>query len=135
MISKIYSTISWMTKCIASTSSNADQKKSVVLSLSKEDRAPFLYNVRVSELSLFARAWYHTRKTYTYPQKVNKADAFIVSCGQNSRFALSIMEEQIEELRQKKSQRTKNLRTEPSMQHHTSNSTRFNRTKTSIHLR
>ncbi len=77
-------------------------KKSVVLYLSKEDRAPFLYNVRVSELSLFARAWYHARKTYTYPQKVNKADSFIVSCGQNSRFAIAIMEEQVEQLRQKK---------------------------------
>jgi len=68
--------------------------KSWLLYLSKEDKCPFLYNVPVSRLSLFARAWYHAKTTYKYAQKVNKADHFIVSCGQNSRFALQIMEEQ-----------------------------------------
>ncbi len=56
----------------------------------------------VSRPSLFARAWYHTKTTYRYPQPLTKADAFIVSCGQNARFALPIMEQQCELLRNKK---------------------------------
>jgi hypothetical protein len=81
--------------------------KQVLLYLSKEDKAPYLHNVSVSRLPLFARAWYHAKKTYTYPQPVNKVDAFIVSCGQNSRFAISTMEQQIEQVRQRKNQEQK----------------------------
>lgn len=70
--------------------------------LSKEDRQPFLFNVRVSELSLYARAWHHAKSTYRSIRPVNKADPFIVSCGQNARFALGIIDEHLTDLRRSK---------------------------------
>lgn len=67
--------------------------------LSKEDRQPVLYNVRVSELSLFARAWHHAKTTYRDIRPIQKSDPFIVGLGQHSRFAISIVEEHLAELR------------------------------------
>lgn len=76
--------------------------KAWILYLSKEDNCPFLHNVRVSELSLYARAWHHARTKYRYPQRINRCDEFIVSCGQNARFAIGICEEHMEHLRKQK---------------------------------
>jgi len=76
--------------------------KSWILYITKEDKSPFLFGVRISECSLFARAWHHARTKYRYPQNINKCDEFIVSCGQNSRFAIGIIEEHINDLRIRK---------------------------------
>lgn len=76
--------------------------KAWLIYLSKEDNCPFLFNVRVSELSLYARAWHHARTKYRYPQPITKCDDFIVSCGQNARFAIGIIEEHMNFLRKKK---------------------------------
>lgn len=76
--------------------------KSWLIYISKEDNCPFMYNIRVSELSLFARAWHHARTRYRYPQPVNRVDDFIVSCGQNARFAIGICEEHVNYLRKKR---------------------------------
>jgi hypothetical protein len=82
--------------------------KAVLLYLSKEDKATYFHNVPLSRLSLYARAWYHAKKTYKFPQPINKADPFIISCGQNSRFALNIMEQQVELLRKTKQKNGQN---------------------------
>ncbi len=42
--------------------------KAWLIYLSKEDQNPYLYNVRVSELSLYARCWHHAKTKYRYPQ-------------------------------------------------------------------
>lgn len=76
--------------------------KSWIIYLSKNDTHPFLHKVRVSELSLFARAWHHAKTTYQTPRPINRQDEFIVSCGQNARFALRICEEHVQNLRQEK---------------------------------
>jgi len=74
--------------------------KSWLIYLSKEDTHPFVYNVRVSQLSLFARAWHHAKTTYRTPRPINRQDEFIVRCGQNARFAIGICEEHVQNLRQ-----------------------------------
>lgn len=75
--------------------------KSWLLYITKSDYHPYLYNVRVSQLSLFARCWYHAKTTYRYPRAVSKTDDFIVSCGQYARFAIGICEEHVQNLRVK----------------------------------
>jgi hypothetical protein len=75
--------------------------KSTLLYISKEDRCPYLFNVRVSELSIFAKCWHHAVTSYTYPQEINRADPFIVGLGQYSRFAITIIEEHLKELRRR----------------------------------
>lgn len=70
--------------------------------LSKDDFCPFLFNVRVSELSLYARAKHHAKTVYRYPRRINKDDPFLVASGQNSRFVSGIIEEHINDLRQRR---------------------------------
>jgi hypothetical protein len=52
-------------------------------------------------LSLYSRAWYGAKTQYKYPQPINKADPFIISCGQNARFAIGVIEEHMQQLRKK----------------------------------
>lgn len=70
--------------------------------LTKEDDRPFLLGVRISECSLFTRCWHHAKTVYPHPRAINKADSFIVGLGQHSRFAISIIERHIEQLREAK---------------------------------
>jgi len=76
--------------------------KASLLYLSKEDKWPFLNNVRVSQLSLYARAWHHAVTTYLVPGPVNRAHPFIIAAGINSRFVFSIIDEHMANLRRKK---------------------------------
>lgn len=78
-----------------------------MLYLSKSDKAPFLHNVRVSQLSLYARAWHHAITSYQKPGPIRKADSFIIGCGMNARFAVGVIEEHMDNLRKfKASNRT-----------------------------
>lgn len=70
--------------------------------LSKDDYCPFLHNVRVSELSLFARSKHHAKTTYRYPRRIARDDGFIIAAGQNSRFVIGVIEEHIAELRRRR---------------------------------
>lgn len=70
--------------------------KSWLIYLSKEDYHPFLFNVRVCELSLYARAKHHAKTAYSGRRSVRKDDPFIVSCGQNARFVIGIIESEIQ---------------------------------------
>ncbi|CAF0865324.1 unnamed protein product [Rotaria sp. Silwood1] len=72
---------------------------SLDIQLSKEDRSPYLFNVRVSELSLYARCWYHARTKYRTIRDIDKVDEFICSLGQNARFAVGLIEQHVKELR------------------------------------
>jgi hypothetical protein len=66
----------------------------------KGDDHPYLVNIPVSSLRLWARSRHHALTTYRTVRPVNKADWFIVSTGQNFRFAISICEQVVESLRQ-----------------------------------
>lgn len=68
--------------------------------ITKEDRCPFLHGVRVSELSLYARAWHHAKSTYRSIRPINKSDPFLIGLGQYQRFGLSIVEQHLNEMRQ-----------------------------------
>lgn len=73
--------------------------KSWLIYLSKEDYHPFLFNVRVCELSLFARSKHHAKNNYANRRSVRRDDPFIVSTGQNARFVVGIIEEEIQKNR------------------------------------
>lgn len=73
--------------------------KSWLIYLSKEDFHPFLFNVRVCELSLYARAKHHAKVNYNARRSVRRDDPFIVSTGNNSRFVVGIIEEEIQRKR------------------------------------
>ena len=67
--------------------------------LSKEDSHPFLFNIPVSKLSLYARAWHHAKTTYRTIRPVDQADPFLIGLGFHRRFALDIIEEHIKQMR------------------------------------
>ena len=67
--------------------------------LSKQDFHPYVYNIRVDDLSFFARCWYHAKTYYKTVRPLDRADFFITSCGQNARFAISIIEQHLYNLR------------------------------------
>jgi hypothetical protein len=76
------------------TSNNVNQKKATLLYITKYEKAPYLYNVRVSECSLYTRAWHHAVTTYDKSEKIQYSHPFIVSSGiANFRFVTSIIEE------------------------------------------
>lgn len=56
-------------------------RRNWLIYITKEDGHPYLKNVKVSELSLFARSNHHIKTTYRVPKPINKADAFMLSCG------------------------------------------------------
>lgn len=67
--------------------------------LSKEDRSPLLFNVPVSKLSLFARAWHHAKTTYRKIRPIDLADPFIISCGPHYKMAVNVIECHLKEMR------------------------------------
>lgn len=60
-----------------------------------------MFGVRVSELSLYARAWYHAKSVYRTIRPVDKCHPFITSLGQYQRIALDIVNEHLNEMRRK----------------------------------
>lgn len=70
--------------------------KSWLIYLSKEDYHPYLFNVRVCELSLFARSKHHAKVNYGNRRSVRRDDHFIMSTGQNARFVVGIIEDEIQ---------------------------------------
>lgn len=64
-----------------------------------------MHGVRVSELSLYARAWHHAQSTYRTPRPINKADPFLVGLGQYQRFGISVIEQHIKNLREEENRR------------------------------
>jgi hypothetical protein len=67
--------------------------------LSKEDWHPYLNNIRVSELSLLARAKHHAKTAYRSPRPVDRDDPLLISAGQNARFVRDIINHHVDELR------------------------------------
>jgi hypothetical protein len=74
-------------------------RKSWLIYLSKEDYHPHLINVRISELSLFARAKHHASNSYTTPiARVREDDHMVVSARQNVRFFKEIIMEHLRDI-------------------------------------
>lgn len=89
-------------------------RKSWLLYITKEDYCPFMYNVRVSELSLYARAKYHIKNVYKKPGKIDKADHFMVAAGNFRNVVVDMANNHMEELREKVA--ADRLTFEPNMQ-------------------
>lgn len=60
-----------------------------------------MHNVRVSELSLYARAWHHAKSVYRTIRPIDKSDPFLIGLGQYQRFGISIIEQHLANLRKK----------------------------------
>lgn len=73
--------------------------KAWLVYLSKEDYCPYLYNIRISELSFYARANHYVKTNYRVVRPIDRADAFIVNAGQNARFVIGLIEKRLCELR------------------------------------
>jgi hypothetical protein len=76
-------------------------RRNWLMYLSKEDSSPFMKNVRVSELSLWARANNHIKTKYRKPMKVDRADHFMVAAGNFRHVVLDIATNHIQQLRKK----------------------------------
>jgi hypothetical protein len=77
-------------------------KKATILYITKYEKAPYLYNVRVSECSLYTRAWHHAITTYNKSEKIQYSHPFLVSSGiANYRFVTGIIQEHMDSLTQK----------------------------------
>lgn len=74
-------------------------RRNWLIYITKEDAHPYLKNVRVSELSLFARAQHHFKTTYTKPGEINRADGFMLSCGNFRNAVLDMGYDHINKLR------------------------------------
>lgn len=89
-------------------------KKAWLIYLSKQDAAPFLYNVPVSALSLYARAQNHIKNKYKRPCPVDTADHFMASAGNFRNVCIDMARNHVKKLRTElQAQRTS---FEPNMQ-------------------
>lgn len=76
-------------------------RRNWLMYITKEDGNPYLKNVRVSELSLFARAQNHIKTKYKKPTKVDRADHFMVAAGNYRNVCLDMASNHIQNLREK----------------------------------
>ena len=67
--------------------------------LSKEDKSPFLFNVPVSKLSLYARSWHHAKTKYRTLRPIDVADPFVIAAGPHYRNVINIISEHLSDLR------------------------------------
>lgn len=74
-------------------------RKSWLNYITKTDSHPFVKNIRVSELSFFARATHHVVTKYKYPGVVDRADDFMVSAGNFRNVAIDLAEKYMGSLR------------------------------------
>lgn len=82
--------------------------------ITKSDGHPFLFNVSISECSLFARAQNHIKNKYKRPCPVDTADDFMVSAGNFRNVIISMANNHVKRLRTElQAQRTS---FEPNMQ-------------------
>jgi hypothetical protein len=77
-------------------------RKSWLIYLSKGDKCPYLYNILVKDLSLFARANYHLVTKYREPGVIDRADHFMIGAGNFRNVILDLAENHMERLREKK---------------------------------
>lgn len=88
--------------------------KSWLLYITKSDGHPFLYNVSISQCSLFARAQNHIKNKYKRPCPVDTADDFMVSAGNFRNVIIDMANRHVKKLRcELQAQRTS---FEPNMQ-------------------
>lgn len=73
--------------------------KSWLLYITKEDDRPYLFGVRISECSLYARCWHHAKSNYRVVKPIDRNHPFIISLGQYQRFGLGIIEQHLTSLR------------------------------------
>lgn len=76
-------------------------RKSWLIYISKEDYFPYMFNVRVSELSLYARAQHHIKNKYRRPDNVDKADYFMVAAGNFRNVCIDMANKHMDDLREK----------------------------------
>lgn len=67
--------------------------------ITKSDGAPFLFNVSVSECSLFARAQNHIKNKYKRPSPIDTADDFMVSAGNFRNVIIDMANRHVKKLR------------------------------------
>lgn len=80
-------------------------KKATLLYITKYEKAPFLHNVRVSECSLYTKAWHHAISNYTSPRPIETAHPFIVASGiANKGFIINIIQAHLDQLQKQKMQ-------------------------------
>lgn len=75
-------------------------RKSWLIYITKEDCHPFIKNVRVSELSLYARAQHHIRNKYRKPRPVDTADHFMVAAGNFRNVCVDMANDHVNQLRE-----------------------------------
>lgn len=75
-------------------------RKSWLIYITKEDYRPFLKNVRVSELSLYARTKHYFITKYRKPMPISKDDGFLFGVGNYRNLVLDVGSEHIDMLRQ-----------------------------------
>lgn len=76
-------------------------RKSWLIYITKEDCHPFMKNVRISELSLYARAQHHIKTKYRAPRPVDTADHFMVAAGNFRNVCINMADNHIAVLREK----------------------------------
>lgn len=76
-------------------------RRNWLIYITKEDYCPYLKNVRVSELSLFARTKYYCKTKYVKPGIIDKADEFIFGVGNFRNVVLDAVEKHMGEVREK----------------------------------
>lgn len=67
--------------------------------ITKSDGCPFLWNVSISECSLFARAQNHIKNKYKRPCPVDTADDFMVSAGNFRNVVIDMANRHVKKLR------------------------------------
>lgn len=89
-------------------------RRSWINYITKSDGHPFLFNVSISECSLFARAQNHIKNKYKRPRPVDTADDFMVSAGNFRNVCIDMANRHVKRLRgELQAQRTS---FEPNMQ-------------------
>lgn len=74
-------------------------RRNWLIYITKEDACPYIKNVRVSELSLFARAQHHFKTNYKTPCEINRADGFMLSTGNFRNIVLDMGNDHVNKLR------------------------------------
>lgn len=67
--------------------------------ISKSDGCPYLFNISVAELSLYARANHYITTKYKRPMPVDASDAFMVSAGNFRNVCVDMAQQHVKRLR------------------------------------
>lgn len=76
-------------------------RRNTLLYITKEDGHPYMKNVRVSELALWARTNNYLKVKYRHPGKIDRADHFMVAAGNFRNVVLDVAANHMKSLREK----------------------------------